>query len=35
MITTKLMVGVLLLSLLGLLFNRGLQWLEQKLVPWK
>ncbi|WP_257967963.1 ABC transporter permease [Peribacillus deserti] len=35
MITTKLMVGVLLLSLLGLLFNRGLQWLENKLLPWK
>jgi NitT/TauT family transport system permease protein len=35
MITTKLMVGVLLLSLLGLLFNRGLQWLERKLIPWK
>jgi NitT/TauT family transport system permease protein len=35
MITTKLMVGVLILSLLGLLFNRGLQWLEHKLLPWK
>ncbi|KAB2330165.1 ABC transporter permease [Cytobacillus depressus] len=35
MITNKLMVGVLLLSLLGLLFNRGLQWLERKLIPWK
>jgi NitT/TauT family transport system permease protein len=35
MITTKLMVGVLILSLLGLLFNRGLQWLERKLLPWK
>ncbi|WP_408008190.1 ABC transporter permease [Pseudalkalibacillus sp. A8] len=35
MITTKLMVGVLLLSLLGLIFNRGLQWLERKLIPWK
>jgi NitT/TauT family transport system permease protein len=35
MITTKLMAGVLLLSLLGLLFNRGLQWLERKLIPWK
>jgi NitT/TauT family transport system permease protein len=35
MITTKLMVGVLILSLLGLLFNRGLQWLENKLLPWK
>jgi NitT/TauT family transport system permease protein len=35
MITTKLMVGVLILSLLGLLFNRGLQWLEGKLLPWK
>jgi NitT/TauT family transport system permease protein len=35
MITTNLMVGVLILSLLGLLFNRGLQWLEHKLLPWK
>jgi NitT/TauT family transport system permease protein len=35
MITTKLMVGVVILSLLGLLFNRGLQWLERKLLPWK
>jgi NitT/TauT family transport system permease protein len=35
MITSKLMVGVLILSLLGLLFNRGLQWLESKLLPWK
>ncbi|MBP1157256.1 MULTISPECIES: ABC transporter permease [unclassified Paenibacillus] len=35
MITTKLMVGVLILSLLGLFFNRGLQWLEGKLLPWK
>lgn len=35
MITTKLMVGVIVLSLLGLIFNRGLQWLENKLVPWK
>lgn len=35
MITTKLMVGVLLLSLLGLFFNRGLQWLERKWIPWK
>jgi NitT/TauT family transport system permease protein len=35
MITNKLMVGVLLLSLLGLIFNRGLEWLEKKLIPWK
>jgi NitT/TauT family transport system permease protein len=35
MITTKLMVGVLLLSFLGLLFNRVLQWLERRMVPWK
>lgn len=35
MITTKLMVGVLVLSLLGLMFNRGLQWLENRLLPWK
>ncbi|GGG26069.1 ABC transporter permease [Paenibacillus abyssi] len=35
MITTKLMVGILVLSMLGLLLNRGLQWLENKLLPWK
>lgn len=35
MITTKLMVGVVILSLLGLIFNRVLQWLERKLLPWK
>lgn len=35
MITTKLMVGVLLLSILGLIFNRVLQWLENILIPWK
>jgi NitT/TauT family transport system permease protein len=35
MIIPKLMVGVLILSLLGLLINRGLQWLENKLIPWK
>ncbi|MFS0576683.1 ABC transporter permease [Sporosarcina sp. 179-K 3D1 HS] len=35
MITSKLMVGVLVLSILGLTFNRFLQWLENKLLPWK
>ncbi|BAQ10751.1 binding-protein-dependent transport systems inner membrane component [Bacillus sp. OxB-1] len=35
MITSKLMVGVLVLSILGLTFNRLLQWLENKLLPWK
>jgi NitT/TauT family transport system permease protein len=35
MITSKLMVGVLVLSLLGLSFNKGLEWLERKLIPWK
>lgn len=35
MITTKLMVGVLVLSILGLTFNRLLHWLEYKLIPWK
>lgn len=35
MITTKLMVGVLVLSILGLTFNRVLQWLENRLLPWK
>lgn len=35
MMTTKLMVGVLMLSILGLSFNRSLEWLERKLLPWK
>ena len=35
MLTTKLMVGIVVLSLLGLIFNRTLQWLEGKLLPWK
>ena len=35
MLTTKLMVGVLVLSLLGLVFNRFLEWLEHRLIPWK
>ena len=35
MLTTKLMVGVLVLSLLGLIFNRFLEWVERKLIPWK
>lgn len=35
MLTTKLMVGVLVLSLLGLIFNRMLDWLERRLIPWK
>jgi NitT/TauT family transport system permease protein len=35
MMTTNLMVGVLILSLLGLLFNRLLEWAERKLLPWK
>lgn len=35
MLTTKLMVGVLVLSLLGLLFNRLLERVERWLVPWR
>lgn len=35
MLTDKLMVGVVVLSLLGLAFNRLLQWLENRLLPWK
>ncbi len=35
MITDRLMAGVIVLSLLGLLFNLLLQWLERKAVPWK
>lgn len=35
MIISKLMVGVLILSILGLTFNKVLKWLEGKLIPWK
>lgn len=35
MITDKLMAGVIVLSLLGLVFNLLLQFLERKVVPWK
>ena len=35
MITDRLMAGVIVLSLLGLIFNLLLQWLERKAVPWK
>lgn len=34
MLTTKLMVGVITLSLLGLLFNRFLNWIERYLLWW-
>jgi NitT/TauT family transport system permease protein len=35
MLTTKLMVGVLTLSLLGFVFNYALEWAERKIIPWK
>ena len=35
MITDCLMAGGIVLSLLGLLFNLFLQWLERKAIPWK
>ncbi len=35
MITDRLMAGVIVLSLLGLIFNLLLQWLERKVIPWK
>ena len=35
MITDRLMAGVIVLSLQGLIFNLILQWLERKAVPWK
>ena len=34
MITDRLMAGVIVLSLLGLIFSLSLEWLEKKLVPW-
>ena len=35
MITDRLMAGVIVLSLLGLVFNLMLQFLERKAIPWK
>jgi NitT/TauT family transport system permease protein len=35
MITDKLMAGVIVLSLLGLIFHAALQWLEKRAIPWK
>jgi len=35
MITDKLMAGVIVLSLLGLVFNLLLQFVEKKCIPWK
>ena len=35
MLTTKLMVGVVVLSLLGVLFNQVIQWIERRIIPWK
>lgn len=35
MMTTKLMVGVIILSLLGIFFTKSLEIIEKKAVPWK
>lgn len=35
MLTTKLMVGVVVLSLLGVIFNQVIHVIEKKVVPWK
>lgn len=35
MLTTKLMVGVIILSALGITFTKSLELLEKKIVPWK
>ncbi len=35
LMTTNLMVGVVILSVLGLTINRLLEWTERKLLPWK
>lgn len=32
---SKVMVGVFILCMLGILFNQGLAWLEKKLIPWR
>jgi NitT/TauT family transport system permease protein len=34
MITDRLMAGVIVLSLLGLVFNLLLQWAENRAIPW-
>lgn len=34
MITDRLMAGVIVLSLLGLMFNLLLQWAENRAIPW-
>jgi NitT/TauT family transport system permease protein len=35
MLTTKLMVGILTLSLMGIILNHFLQWVERRVIPWK
>ena len=35
MITERLMAGVIVLSLLGLVFSLTLEWLERRFVPWQ
>jgi NitT/TauT family transport system permease protein len=35
MLTTRLMVGVFILSALGILFTHSLEFLEKKIIPWK
>ncbi len=35
MITTKLMAGVAVLSALGVLFNKAVEWIERRIVRWK
>ena len=35
MITERLMAGVIVLSVLGLIFSLTLQWLERRFVPWQ
>ncbi|MBP2630246.1 MAG: transporter permease [Firmicutes bacterium] len=35
MLTTNLMVGILTLSLLGVVFNHFLQWVERRVISWE
>jgi NitT/TauT family transport system permease protein len=35
LMTSHLMVGVVILSVLGLLINRSLEWVERKSLPWR
>jgi ABC-type nitrate/sulfonate/bicarbonate transport system permease component len=35
LMTTKVMVGVTVLCIMGIIINQGLAWIERKLIPWR